>query len=202
MRFLSDEAKARGRAAVFAFESKTSAELVLSVKKEARPYPEAHLLLGSVFALLALLLLLFHPYEFDVRWMPLDVTLAFGFGFGLSHSLISVRRWLLSGSNKKESAGNIAKVLFHDLGITRTTGRSGILVVAFLLEREVSFVFDTGIPENVRQAFIEKKPRFETALREDSFEGFANVVESLCDPCGAALPRQADDVNELSDDVA
>ena len=62
---LDARAKARAVAAVKAFEAETSAELVVTVKKHARTYPEVHLLYGSVFALVTLLFLLFYPLDFS-----------------------------------------------------------------------------------------------------------------------------------------
>ncbi|MDB5218095.1 MAG: hypothetical protein JWO86_6022, partial [Myxococcaceae bacterium] len=79
--FLDARAKARAVAAVQAFEAQTSAELVLTVKKQARSYPEAHLLCGSVLAFGALVFLLFYPMDFDTRMMPVDLLVSFAAGY-------------------------------------------------------------------------------------------------------------------------
>ncbi len=202
MKFLSDEARGRGQSAVGAFEEKTSAELVLSVKKESSPHAAASLGFGLLLAFISLLVLLFHPYEFDTRWMPLDLLVAFGIGFGFARSLAPVRRIFLLPSARARAATAHAKALFHDLGISKTTGRSGVLLVASLLERKVTFVFDVGIPNETRALAEEKVAALEEALRRDDFEAYASVIEALGEPFSAALPRQEGDVNELSDEVA
>src|SRR3954470_9405825 len=82
--FLDARAKRRAVAAIKAFEAQTSAELVITVKKQARSYPEAHLVFGSVFAFAALLFLLFFPLDFSTALMPVDMFVSFAVGFGLS----------------------------------------------------------------------------------------------------------------------
>src|SRR6187399_847546 len=90
--FLDARAKARAIAAVKAFEAQTSAELVITVKKQVRSYPEVHLLFGTLFAFGTLLFLLFFPLDFSTAFMPVDTMVGFAAGYGLSRLLPPLQR--------------------------------------------------------------------------------------------------------------
>src|SRR5262249_47048509 len=143
--FLDERAKARAVAAVKAFESFTSAELVVTVKKRARPYPATDLIFGIVFSFVALLFLLFYPVDFSTRLMPLDIIGAFGVGYALSRTLPPLKRLLIPQKRRRTMVNDAAKVAFVDLGVTKTTGRTGVLVYVALFEEMVAIVPDVGV---------------------------------------------------------
>lgn len=199
--FLDDRAKARAVLAVKAFEEKTSAELVVTVKKRVRVYHEAHRLWGSVFAFAGLLFLLFFPLDFDVMLMPVDTVLAFGIGYGLSRFLAPMERAALGEQKRRESVDQAAKAAFYDLGVSKTTGRTGVLVYVSVLEHVVAVVPDAGITPEARQALVEAKAKLEAALVALDVSSFASTLEALGAAFAPTMARAADDVNELSDEV-
>lgn len=200
--FLDDRARSRAVAAVKAFETKTSAELVVTVKKQVRSYPEAHLLYGSVTAFTALLFLLFFPMDFSVAFMPLDVFVAFAFGFGLSRILPPLQRLAVPRKKRRATVEQAAKAAFVDLGVDRTTGRTGLLLYLSVLEGMVAFVPDAGVTPEARKIAEGARDTLETALVRLDVASFAATVEALGDAFAATMARSADDVNELSDEVA
>jgi putative membrane protein len=200
--FLDERAKKRAVLAVQAFERETSAELVITVKKQARTYREVDLAFGALFAFVALLFLLFYPVDFDTRLMPLDTLVAFGFGFGLSRLLPSMRRIVLPAHKRRAAVEEAAKAAFVDLGVTRTTGRTGVLVFVALFERVVAIVADVGVTSEAKRAAEETRGALEAALARSDVKAFAESIESLGPRFGTTMARSADDVNELSDDIA
>lgn len=200
--FLDERAKKRAVLAVQAFERETSAELVISVKKRARTYRELDLAFGSLFAFAALLFLLFYPRDFDTKLMPLDVTVAFAIGFGLSIAIPPVRRIVLPMHKRRAAVEEAAKAAFVDLGVTKTTGRTGVLVFVALFERVVAIVADVGVTSEAKRAAEDARGALEAALARSDVKTFVETIEALGPRFGTTMARSADDVNELSDDIA
>lgn len=188
--------------AVRAFETHTSAELVVTVRKHARRWTEIDLACGGVVALLALVFLLFHPAEFSVALMPADVSLAFAAGFALSRWFAPLRRALAPRRARRTAVDDAAKIAFVDLGVSRTTGRTGVLVYVALFERLVGIVVDVGVSDEAKKAADEARDALEAALSRSDVRTFAEVLEALGPRFGATMERAADDVNELPDEVA
>jgi len=187
---------------VKAFESHTSAELVVTVKKRVRAYPEAHLFFGTVSAFLALLFLLFYPMDFSTAFMPVDTFFAFAVGYGLSRILPPLQRLALLRSRRQEGVDLAAKAAFVDLGVTRTSGRTGVLVYVALFEGLVSVVTDVGVTPEARKAADAAREHLEAAVSRLDIRAFAETLEALGPAFGASMVRSPDDVNELSDEIA
>ena len=200
--FLDARAKARAVAAVKAFEAQTSAELVITVKKQVRSYPEAHLLFGAVFAFLALLFLLFFPMDFSTTLMPLDTIVAFAVGYGLSRTLPPLQRLTLSSKKRRDAVEQAAKAAFLDLGVSKTTGRTGLLVYVSMFEGMVAVVSDAGITAEARKAAEDARAALEGALERRDIRTFAETLEALGPAFARTMARSEDDVNELADDIA
>ncbi|MBS2015404.1 MAG: hypothetical protein JST00_21125 [Deltaproteobacteria bacterium] len=199
--FLDERAKARAVLAVKAFEAKTSAELVVTVKKRVRPYEEAHRLWGIVFAFAGFVFLLFFPLDFDVALMPLDALVAFASGYGLSRFLPPMERLALGEKKRRETVEQAAKAAFYDLGVSKTTGRTGLLVFVSVFERVVAIVADAGVTPEARKALDEAKADLEAALVDVDIDAFSSRLEALGASFAPTMARAAEDVNELSDEV-
>jgi putative membrane protein len=200
--FLDARAKARAVVAIKAFEAQTSAELVVTVKKQVRAYPEVHLLYGAIAAFLTLLFLLFFPIDFSTVLMPVDTIVAFAAGYGLSRMLPPLQRLALSETKRRLAVEQAAKAAFHDLGVSKTTGRTGLLVHVAVFEGLVTVVVDAGITPEARLAAEGSRGALEDALRRLDMRAFAETLERLGPVFAATMPRSADDVNELADDIA
>lgn len=200
--FLDDRAKVRAVTAVKSFEAQTSAELVITVKKQADTYPQGPMLLGVLFASAALCVLLFYPRDFSVAMMPLDVTIAFAVGYGLARLLPPVGRALVPATRQRSAVDVAAKAAFVDLGVTRTSGRTGLIVYVALYERMVSVVCDVGVTQEAKAAAVGARPALEDAVRRLDVGAFAATLEALGPMFATTMARAEDDVNELSDDIA
>ena len=200
--FLDARAKARAMAAVKAFEALTSAELVVTVKRQVRSYTEAHLIFGTLSAFGALVFLLFFPLDFSTALMPLDTFLAFAVGFGLSRILPPLQRLVLSKTKRRETVEQAAKAAFVDLGVSKTTGRSGVLVYVSIFEGIVAVVPDAGITPDAMKAAADARAALEAALVRTDIRAFAEILEALGPVFATTMARSADDVNELADDIA
>ncbi len=197
------EAKSRVNAVVKELERATSAEIVVVMRVKAGSYRHVDYLWGAGLALVALLVFLFHPAPFPITPFPAVAFVAFVVGATVSAYFEPLQRMMVTRTALVASARRAALVDFYDRGITRTRGRSGVLVFVSIFERSVAVVPDVGIDEAaLGEAYQAAKAKLgdvlleslETTPFEEALRGFGSVL-------AAALPRAHDDQNELSDEV-
>ena len=199
--FFETKARTQVRDAIVAVEAQTSAELVVAVRRQASGYPHVDVAAGSLAGFVVLLLLLFLPWEFAVRWMPAEVLVAFLVGFAISSGFWAPKRWLVRNKVLHEATWRAACTTFHEKGISRTSGRNGVLVLVSMLERRVQVVTDIGIDtEALGPGWKEAQDKMSAAVGTADLEGFLGALAALGPVLGAAMPRAEDDVNELPDE--
>jgi len=202
-RFLEPAAKLRTADVVRAVERQTSVELVVAVRRRASHYVGVSVTFGALCALAGFLVMWFGETVYDVRTIPIDVALAFVLGTALVASVPALRRLIAPRGLRKRVAERAAKAAFTALGIEKTSGRTGIFVYVALFERTAVLVPDRGIPESlVVGPLASIRELLAVSVDRGDFEGFLTALGRLGPACGAALPRQANDENELCDDVA
>src|SRR5207253_10215123 len=111
----------------------------------------------ALLAFGVLLILLFHPHPFAVATMPFDVLVMFAVGAAASAYSPTLRRLFSSATVRREEVPRAACSAFIELGVSRTRGRSGVLVYVSMLERAVEVVGDCGVDE------CSKTPAFQQA---------------------------------------
>ncbi|MGO8998788.1 MAG: hypothetical protein ACLQVI_36150 [Polyangiaceae bacterium] len=203
-RFFQPDARARVTATIKEIEAETSAEVVVAVRKASGSYRDIDYLFGFVVSFAGLLLLLFHPHPFAIEGMPLDVLAAFLAGALFSANAPPLRRALLRRARMETSCRDAARAAFVELGVGRTTGRNGILVLVSVFERRVSVVGDVGIDAGAMGAeWATRIAALESSLAGGaSVDRFVTALRALAPPLAAAMPHRPDDVNELPDEVA
>ena len=199
--FFDDAAKAAVRQAIQKVESQTSAELVVTVRRQAgTSYQEADFGFGALIAIVSLAFILFTEKEFALTWIPVDVAVAFAAGALLCRNVQTLRRLLSPSARREDETYRAACAAFHELGIGRCTGRNGILVLVGLFEHKVAIVADTAVdPFVIAPACEQIKSSVDRATPD--FPAFIAALESLGPILGQTMPRQADDVNELPDEM-
>jgi putative membrane protein len=202
LKFSDKTAKNEVALAIRAIESATSAEVVVAVRPRSGHYRHTDYLVGFALSFAALLVFLFDSHEFSIDWMPVDTLVAFVLGSILSSGIPALRRALTSRKLMRSNVHTAARAAFVDLKIARTSARTGILVYVSTFERRVEVVPDVGVdPIVLGPPFAEAVRALEEALRgRRSFPTFLEALRSLGPILGKALPRTADDVNELPDE--
>jgi putative membrane protein len=196
--FFGEEARREVSAAIKFVESTTAAELVVAVRHESGNYRSADYLAGALGGFAMLLILLFHPHSFAVRTMPLDVAVVFAVAaWAASHSPF-IRRILTSSQSRAENVARAARAAFVDLGVSKTRGRTGILVYVSMLERTAEVVADIGVAPDCLRAEL---PGLRDAVDKDDLRALVAALRAFSSPLCRALPRAADDVNELPDEL-
>jgi putative membrane protein len=201
--FLTDEAKRALTDAVRDVEAVTSAELVVAVRARSGSYLHADLTAGILAGLVTLGVLLFSHWEFGLVWFVIDPLLV-GLLFGwISSWAPGLRRALTSPADRRQHVESAARALFVEKRVHNTRGRTGMLLYISLLEREAVIVPDVGL-----EALVATGPwkaavaAVETAVhgKEDGVQ----VARKICDlgpVLAPVLPRAADDVDELANEV-
>jgi putative membrane protein len=200
--FFSDEAKRASAASVRNVEAQTSAEIVVAVRKHSGSYGVLAYHFGAGLAALVVLVLLVAPDVYSVEAIALDALLAFALGALCAANFDTLRRLLSRSATLTQNVNRAARAAFFDLGISRTSGRSGILVYVSLFERRCSVLPDVGIePARLQPGWLDASRGLEQAVKRRDLQAFHSALESLGPLLGRTYPRAEDDVNELPDEV-
>jgi putative membrane protein len=202
--FYQERAKSDTRDAVGDIEARTSAEIVVALRRISGPYRDADYLAGFLLALVALLVMLFADHTFPLLSFPAGMIGAFVAGAFFSTGIAPVRRALTHPARRRAQVRAAARAAFVDLGISRTQGRTGILVFVSLFEREVEVVADVGVdPVLLGEDWTRAVAALRASVRPSpTFDAFRAALLGLAVPLEQGMPRAADDVNELPDEVA
>lgn len=201
---LTAAAREEASRAVADVELQTSAEVVIAVRRTCDAYAAANYAWGAVGGLVALTLLLFLPRHFPPFAFALDVVATFALVAWVSRRIPALRGLLTASRDREARVKTAAMAAFVDMGISRTTGRTGILVFVGVFEQRVEVVADVGIPvSSLGAAWADGLAGMQRAVehRGDQAAFFA-AVRSLGPALASVLPRADDDVNELPDGLA
>jgi putative membrane protein len=201
--FLTDQAKLALTEAVREVEAATSAELVVAVRARSGSYLHADLIAGIVAGLAALAFLLFSAREFGLLAFMVDTVVIGLLGGLIASRFPGLRRLLTRPAVRRRLAESAARCLFVEKRVHTTAGRTGFLLYVSVLEREAVVVPDIGLEA---LAATEPWQRAIAAIEEGVRHGedgvrIADRVCALAGVCGPALPRAADDVDELANEV-
>lgn len=196
--FASDDARARVKRVIAELETQSSAEVVVAVRPSSGDYRHIDYAVGFAAAFASLLVFIFHPRAMRSDVFPIEQALVFVLGAAVSRLLPPLRRVLSSRKRLDENVERAARAAFVELGVSRTRERTGILVYLSMLERDVRVVADIGVPEDVAEKLSKA---LVPAVRDADLSRFVSALGSTSKALARALPRRADDENELPDEV-
>jgi len=200
--FFTDAAKHSTAQSVRSVEAQTSAEVVVAVRRRSGDYRAAGYHFGLFSGGAVVLYLCLTPEVYTVGDIALDGALAFVLGLLLAFNVGPLLRLLARASALEKSAQEAARVAFYDLGISRTSGRNGVLVFVSTFERRCVVLADVGIDVAALGAgWVEGCRALSSAVAARDVAAFERALEALGPVLGAIMPRSADDVNELPDEV-
>jgi putative membrane protein len=200
--FFSDEAKRGTKASVQSAESQTCAEIVVAVRKASGRYGVLAYHFGLGLAALVVSYLLLVPEEYSSFAIALDGIVAFALGALLAANVDTLRRALSRSSTLDENVNRGARAAFFDLGISRTSGRHGVLVYASLFERRCLVLTDIGVdPARLGARWGASRSELSDSVKRRDLAAFQRAITALGPALCDAHPHAADDVNELPDEV-
>jgi putative membrane protein len=200
--WFADETKKALTAIVRSIESKSAAEVVLTVRRRSSTAWHAHLGVGSIAALVTLLVYSYAPVEFDDDLAPILIVAAYLAGAILVRAVPEIERLFTTERGRRAVVATAAKAAFVDQGIDRTRARSGVLVYVSLLEKRVEVVCDRGLPIDGAEGWRTKLEALETTLSASgSPSTFGERLSEVGEVLARIMPVTDDDVNELPDEV-
>jgi putative membrane protein len=198
-----EDAQKRVSKAVVEIEKKTSAEIVVVMRRTCGDYLRSDLIVGAIAALALLCVFLYHPAEFDFTYFPIEQLVAFVLGAVLCSQLPPLRRALVPKRKRREWVETAAKATFVDKGVSRTRKRSGVLVFVCGYEHDAVVVLDVGLdPKKLGEPLERVRESLRAAARAGDLDAFVRGLEALGACLAESYPATEDDVDELSNEVA
>jgi len=192
--------RALAQKTIEAIEAQTSAEVVIALRRVSGDYRAADYIGGSLLALVALLVLVFHPARFDERWFAIDLACAWVIGGLVTSRSDRIRRLFSGARRQREAVAQAARAAFVERGVSKTRGRTGILIYLSCFERDAEVVLDVGVSD-LGPSFAAQVARLREAMRSPDPELVLPAIEALAPYLAEAHPRGDDDINELLDEV-
>lgn len=105
---------------------------------------------------------------------------------------------------ERTTALSLAARIFNELGMHKTADRNGVLILLEVDRREFAIIGDEGINKVVSQDFWEdERDLMQRNFKQGKFaEGIVLAVEQVGAKLKKFFPYQADDVNELPDEIS
>lgn len=200
MPYLTEASKQALTAAVENVESQSSAEVVIAVRIKSGSMLHSDLLAGFITALVVLAFLLFSRFSFSLEAILLDTALFGALGAFVASRSATVRRFLTPRRVAEEAVHLAARSEFFDSHVCDTRGRTGVLVYVSQTERIAEVLADVGVRNAVDLAQWEACVRRIQGVVAHERDGvsLAAAISELSRVLAPCLPRQADDVDELS----
>jgi len=200
--FFSDEAKRATAASVTSAEAQTSAEIVVAVRKSSGRYGVLAYHFGLALSAVVVAYLLLVPTVYSPFAIALDGIVAFALGSLLAANLDTLQRAFSRPSTLDDNVNSGARVAFFELGISRTSGRTGLLVYASMFERRCVVLTDLALePARLGPLWSASERELAEAVRRRDLAAFQRAVAGLGAVLREAHPRSENDVNELPDEV-
>lgn len=198
--------------AVAAAEAKTSAEIVPVVATQSGRYDRAEDAFGLLLGLglfVGLWLALQGPRDTDwgtgymIEWWHALLVIPAGFALGvmLASRIGALAMLFTPAAEAAHEVQRAARQAFYDQRVHHTAGSSGLLIYVSLLEHRAVVLADEIVTGKLGQAALDEICQTLTAaLRKQPVpEALAAAIAQAGEKLAAALPRQADDKNELAD---
>jgi putative membrane protein len=187
--------------AIAAIESGSAVEVVIAVRRASAAYRHANALIGGAVAFAGLAAMLFSDHVFALSSILFDPFAVGGAAGALVELLPDVKRLLAPTAMREREVRRAARASFVERGVHHTRDRSGVLIYVSWLERRVAVIADDALE---RALPGDARDRAERALSHALPRGGAALADELARLApvfAAAMPRRADDVNELPDAI-
>jgi len=200
-RFLDDEARAAFKEAIEAIESASGVEVVVAIRRRSAGYFHANLIVGLVAAFAGLAVMLFSSASFGLLSILVDPFIAGALAAGAIELTPGIKRLLTPPSVRRRHVDQAARATFVDRGVHNTLDRSGLLVYISWLEQQIALVADSGLLRSATPEVIAAAQAEANAAMQGGGAAVARALVAYKDLLSTAMPRRAEDLNELPDAI-
>lgn len=217
--YFTDEQRREIADAVRRAELKTSAEIVPVLATTSDVYERGRFLAalaGGAIATGALVLVfclplehiwpanwpLPHPWAVPAHWLLPVQILGLLAGYHLTSVLPGWHRAFIPRAFLHRQVDWAALAAFHRFELSHTQGATGVLLYVSLFERMMVVLADRAINEKHDQAtWVGVRDLLGQGLTDRDHHGFIAAIERCGDLLAKDFPRQADDVDELPNEM-
>jgi putative membrane protein len=184
-------------------EAKTSAEVVVALRKRSGSYRHADYLFGFLLVLSAVSAFLALPNGNLPAAAPIDLALIFLIGSAICAWVPPLRRAFAGPGLLRQNVAVAARSAFVEMGICRTVARGGVLIYVSVLEKRVEVVPDIGINVAlIGEEWSRQVRELQRAVSRGDLAGFVAALRGVGGLLARHYPHQLDDRNELPDEVS
>ncbi len=200
-RIFTPDREKRVEEAIGRAETMTSGEIVPMVVDQSDAYLHVDFigaLIVQFAAFLAAVWLLPVP---DYLWILAAQILGLVAGFFVFRHLSPLKRICLSPKLAEEEVFERALRAFREMAMSRTTERTGILILVSLLEHRVQVLADSGINARVKPGTWDEVVEIVLAgiRKGDLCQGLCDAIDRCGEILAGEFPIRPDDENELPD---
>jgi putative membrane protein len=198
MVLLTDGDRLRIERAIKKAETRTTGEFITVVAGESDDYLYVPTLAAACIVFLVSGAVLLLPIDLGLFEFYAGQIVAF-IALALAFRWRRVKMLLVPKAIRERRAGRLARQLFHDLGLSSTRERTGVLLFVSAAERYVEIIADRGIQQHLDNAVWERiVAGFVRRVREGKIaDGFVESIEACTAVMAEHHPWREDDVNEL-----
>lgn len=188
--------------AVLEAEKQTTGEIVPMIVAQSDDYPGARWRLAIVTALFFGFLVYFFFEDLDPAWILWAQIPGLYIGYWLG-AFSAVLKPFLASSKIDEEVHQRALQAFFSLNVHATKNRTGILIMASLLEHRVEIVADTGINAKVSKDTWQGilADMVSSIKSSELTDGFCTAVRECGEVLAKDFPGTHDNPNELKNKV-
>ena len=201
MRFLTEAGQRAIEKAVETIEATSSAEIVIAIRPRARHSLMQHAVVGIVTAIAMLAFTLYSPIDFALWHILVLPILAGILGAVLVEAIPPLYRFVEPPWLRYEHVREAAYAAFVERGVHGTRDRTGVLIYVAVRERMVEIVGDLAVVKQVGIEVLAAMAGTLEAYVPRGSEAFAKALADQAPEFAKALPRRADDIDELSNSV-
>ena len=189
------------RRAIEVVEATSAVEVVVAVRRQSSGWLHVNVIVGAVAGFAALALMLFGSHPFALASILFDPFVV-GMLAGLLVELVpACKRVLTPARWRRRAVQAQAAVTFVGRNVHATSGRTGLLIYASWLERDATVVADVGVVASIAPADLDAlRAGLAAAMKVDG-AALARAVTAFAAAAARGLPRSADDINELPDEI-
>jgi putative membrane protein len=187
--------------AVAHVEAASAVELAIAIRRHARAWPHVSFIAAALAAWVTLALMMFSEPAFALWSFVVDPFVAGAAAACAATVMPPLVRWLTPARVLRRAVRTAANATFVDRRVHDTRGRTGVLVYCALAERMAAVVVDRSVANAVPAATLRQwQDQIERSMAGGA-QATAEAIVGIAPRFAAALPRLADDENELADAV-
>jgi putative membrane protein len=142
--------------AVHEAEARTDSEIIVVAASRSGSYRDLALGVGAAAALIAVVFLLFSPFEFSPIHIPFDLAIVLVLATWVADRSPRFLRLVASRARKDRQVQDAAAAAFHQEAVHGTRGRTGVLVYVSAFEDRVEVIPDAGVAALVPQGELNR----------------------------------------------